>query len=186
MSDNGHSAENGGVIRVENHSSGYPKGHYYSAHGGGGNTGKWRGHKGTFYEGGLRVPAMISCPARLPKGIVRDQAITAADWLPTIAELCGVPLPEVKLDGRSLLPIIRSADAPSHHKVLHWQWNVQWAVREGPWKLIGAKDKPRWLGNLDDAEPEAKNYLGEKPELAKRLHALHDAWIKEVTPSKGK
>lgn len=181
MSDNGHSEENGGVIKVEKHSSGYPKGHYYSAHGGGGNTGKWRGHKGTLFEGGIRVPAIISYPAALPQEVVRGQAITAADWLPTVAELCGVTLPKVKLDGQSLLPIIRSAHAPTHHKVMHWQWNVQWAVRQGPWKLIGLKDRKRWLGNLDDEKPEAKNYLQQTPDVAKRLHELHDEWVAEVT-----
>jgi arylsulfatase A-like enzyme len=84
------------------------------AHGGGGNTGKWRGSKGAFYEGGTRVPAVISYPAQLPQGIARDQAITMADWLPTVAEPCGVTLPKVKLDGQSLMPIIRSADTPTH------------------------------------------------------------------------
>ncbi len=52
MSDNGHSEENNAGIAVDDHSSGYPRGHYYLAHGGGGNTGKWIGHKGTFLEGG--------------------------------------------------------------------------------------------------------------------------------------
>ena len=123
-------------------------------------------------------------PARLPQGAVRNQAVTAADWLPTVAELCGVPLPNVTLDGRSLMPIIRSADAPTHHKVMHWQWNVKWAVREGPWKLIGAKDQPQWLGNLDDEEPEAANYLEQKPSIVERLHALHNEWAADVTPNR--
>ena len=182
QSDNGHSSEDGYAIRVENHTSGFPKGHYYSAHGGGGNTGKWRGAKGSFYEGGLRVPAIISYPKRLPKGVVRDQAITLADWLPTIAELCDARLPQVTLDGKSLLPIITSADEPSHHKVMHWQWHTKWAVRKGPWKLIGAKDQKQWLGNLNDAEPEAKNHLDEQPEIATRLHELHNQWAKDVAP----
>ena len=182
MSDNGHSAEHGSPIRSDNHSSGFPKGHYYSAHKGGGNTGKWRGNKGTFYEGGLRVPAIISYPAKLPKGIVRDQAITAADWLPTVAQLCDVDLPKTKLDGQSLLPIIRSAQTPTHHKIMHWQWHVQWAVRKGTWKLLGSRDKPRWLGNLDDEQPEAKNYLKEKPDITKDLYELHQQWVKQVTP----
>ncbi len=182
MSDNGHSAENGRPIAFDDHSSGLPKGHYYSANGGGGNTGKYRGNKGTFYEGGIRVPAIISYPKALPQKVVRGQAITAADWLPTIAELCGAKLPQIELDGQSLLPIIRSANHPTHHKVMHWQWNRGWAVREGVWKLIGSSDKKQWLGKLDDEQPEAKNYLADHPELAQRLHDLHNAWVKEVTP----
>ena len=103
MSDNGHSAEDI-KIRRENHKSGMTVGTNYGANGGGGNAGKWIGHKGTFLEGGIRVPAIISYPAKLPKGAVRDQAITAMDWMPTILDLCDVPKPDVKLDGKSILP----------------------------------------------------------------------------------
>ncbi|MHC4249372.1 MAG: sulfatase-like hydrolase/transferase [Planctomycetota bacterium] len=181
MSDNGHSREHNS-IRVDNHASGLPKGTYYGAHGGGGNTGKWRGHKGTFFEGGLRVPAVISYPAALPQGVVRDQAVTAADWFPTILELCGVPPPEVTLDGKSLLPIIRSPDTPTHHRVMHWQWQSKWAVREGPWKLIGRGGKAEFLGNLDDERPELENQIRKEPAVAARLGKLHDDWSEEVRP----
>jgi arylsulfatase A-like enzyme len=180
MSDNGYSAEDY-AIRVDGHTSGLPKGHKYGANGGGGNTGKWRGHKGTLYEGGIRVPAIVSYPRRLPKGVVRDQIISAADWMPTVLDLCGVPLPKVKLDGASLLPII-TGNAPSHHKVMHWQWYANWAVREGDWKLLGRRDKPVFLGSLTDEKPETKNYLKEKPGIVERLHTLHVAWEKEVAP----
>ena len=63
MSDNGASVEDCGINR-ENHPSGLPKGYHYGAFGGGGNSGKWRGAKATHYEGGIRVPAMISCPSK--------------------------------------------------------------------------------------------------------------------------
>ena len=97
------------------------------------------------------------------------------DWFPTIADLCGVDLPKVKLDGKSLVPIIESESAESHNKVMHWQWGDRWAVREGEWKLVG-----NLLGNLNDAQPERKNYIKEKPEIAKRLRILHNEWVKEV------
>ncbi len=183
LSDNGHSAENNSGIRVDNHTSGFPKGHYYSANGGGGNTGKWIGHKGQFYEGGVRVPAILSYPARLPKGVVRDQAVIGADWFPTILKLCDVKLPKVKLDGRSLLPLIKSPDDPSPHKVLHWGWAGKWAVREGPWKLSGQGEKALHLGNLDDEAPEVKDYLEENPERVKRLRDLHNQWAKDTAVS---
>ncbi len=181
MSDNGHSAENA-TIRVKDHASGLPAGTYYGANGGGGNTGKWRGHKGTFYEGGIRVPAVISFPKRLPSKVVRDQAITAADFYPTILELCGVPLPKCTLDGRSLLPIIKDAKAPSHHKVMHWQWQNRWAVRDGDWKLLGAGSKPRELVTLAGDKPERENFLKKHPDIVQRLLKLHNEWIKEVMP----
>jgi arylsulfatase A-like enzyme len=182
MSDNGHSTEDGARIRA-NHKSGMKEGHYYHAHGGGGNTGKWRGGKGSYYEGGLRVPAIISYPAKLPQGEVRDQSIIAADWYPTILELCEVAKPKVTLDGHSVLPLIKNPDTPSLHKTLHWAWSNGWAIREGDWKLIGNRAKPNFLGNLADKEPEKKNYLKVELGLVKRLHASHRKWLAATQPS---
>ena len=102
------------------------------------------------------------------------------DWLPTIVELCGLEPPEVKLDGRSVVPIIRSESAPTHYQSIHWAWQKSWAVRQGPWKLISLGPRNRQLVNLDDAEPERKNHIKEKPEIEKRLQALHDAWAEDV------
>ncbi len=181
MSDNGHSAEDF-KIRGKDHTSGLAEGANYGANGGGGNTGKWLGQKNSFLEGGIRVPAVISYPAKLSKGLVRGQAITAMDWMPTILDLCNVELPDVKLDGKSLVSVIRSESAKSHYNVLHWQWGDRWAVRQGDWKLISEGDKGQSLGNLSDWQPEKKNYIKEKPDIAKRLQALHDEWLKEVNP----
>ncbi len=63
---------------------------------------------------------------------------------------------------------------------MHWQWQRFWAVRKGDWKLIGHENKTTFLGNLGDPEPEKKNHLGEQSELARRLQALHDTWLKDV------
>ena len=184
MSDNGHSEETGNRIRVDNHRSGYPKGHFYGASGGG-STGKWIGQKGSFLEGGVRVPAIISYPAKLPKGKVRGQIITAMDWFPTVLDLCGVQQPSnsPKLDGHSVLPLIRSAKAKSKYKILHFAWGKKWAVREGDWKLIGSDGNAKVsLRNLVDAKPEAKDYAKAKPEIVQRLRTLHSDWVKEVSP----
>jgi len=188
QSDNGHSVEDKNAINNDDHTSGLPKGHYYSAHGGGGNTGKWIGAKGSFLEGGVRVPSIVSWPAKLPKGVVRDQAVTIMDWLPSLIEWCGVEDLKVKLDGRSLQPIIDSPDTKSAHPVIHFQWQRRWAVRSGDWKLIGtnarkAGDTVNYsLHNLVEDKPEVKNYAAEKPELVKRLTALHREWEQEVKP----
>lgn len=182
MSDNGHSEETGTRIRAEKHKSGYPKGHFYGASGGG-YTGKWIGQKGTFLEGGVRVPSIVSYPARLPQGEVRDQIMTAMDWFPTVLELCGVEqaVEAPKLDGHNLLPLIEKKETPSAYKSLHFAWGKRWAVREGDWKLIGTTENPKvTLHNLADAEPEKKDYAAEKPELVEKLKSLQDEWTKDV------
>jgi arylsulfatase A len=189
MSDNGHSEETHNRIQVDNHKSGYPKGHFYGASGGG-NTGKWIGQKGSFLEGGIRVPAIISYPAKLPQGQVRDQIVTAMDWFPTVLELCGVAQEAgaPRLDGHSILPLIASPDAESEYRgILHFAWGNDWAVREGDWKLIGTANRKTGktnlsLHNLAAPHPEVEDYAAGHPELVDRLRRLHDTWAAEVTP----
>ncbi|MBT4665662.1 MAG: hypothetical protein HOB63_04030, partial [Opitutae bacterium] len=111
------------------------------------------------------------------------QVVTSMDWLPTVMELCGIERKkdDPKLDGHSVLPLIRSAKAePGYGDVLHFQWHTQWAVRKGEWKLIGRGTKPSFLGNLNDEQPERRNYVKENPELVVRLLEMHKKWTREV------
>jgi len=179
MSDNGHATKNY-QIKGNNHKSGLAEGTNYGANGGGGNTGKWRGAKGTFYEGGIRVPAIISYPAKLPQNVTRDQMITAMDLMPTILNLCDIAPPKVKLDGKNLMPVIESESAKSPHTVLHWQWGKAWMVREGDWKLFGRAQKVLALHHLNEPEPEKKNYHKAEPIKVEHLKKLHDAWLQDL------
>jgi len=190
MSDNGHSTEHS-QIRVDGHSSGLKKGHYYSAHGGGGNAGPYLGNKGTFFEGGIRVPAILSYPKELPKAKVKSQAVTSMDWYPTILDLCGIKKNEsVSFDGKSLVPMIMDKGDKKIHDEFHWAWQNQWAVRVGDWKLIGRGSwdlKPgqkippgTHLGKISGEAPENKNYASEKKELLKELKDAHDRWSEMV------
>ncbi|MCH2182986.1 MAG: sulfatase-like hydrolase/transferase [Mariniblastus sp.] len=183
MSDNGHSAEDYQISGAD-HVSGFPEGHDYGAHGGGGNTGKWLGQKNSFLEGGIRVPAILSYPAELPRGVVRDQVVTAMDWMPTVLALCQVPPTENRFDGQSLLPMIHDEQAETAYDVVHWQWGDRWAVMEGDWKLIGQQDQAISLGNLSDSQPEALNYLEQKPLVVEQLLTRHQQWAAEVKASR--
>jgi arylsulfatase A-like enzyme len=160
----------------------------------GGNAGKWRGAKGSLLEAGIRVPTIISFPYHIPEGEVRDQVITNMDFFPTILRMCNLTLPNRKIDGKDILPVLRSATAPSPHKVLHWQWPIwgsdkqQWAVREGDWKLIvngldasRSKLENPFLAHLADDNPEYRNYATDKLDIVDRLTKLHEAWVRAVT-----
>ena len=193
MSDNGHSCEKYN-ISVDNHKSGFPKDHRYGANGGGGNTGKWYGKKGTYFEGGVRIPYIISYPDKLPADIVREQIVRETDILPTICDVLQIQLPERKLDGASLLPVIRE-NAGTHHDVLFWRWNDSWAVSEGDWKIIvNGYNQPDlakgeywennrletpYLANLSEEEPERINHSAENPEIVERLSRLYEDWLKD-------
>jgi len=159
--------------------------------GGGGNSGDYRGHKFTLWEGGIRIPCIVSWPGRIPKNAVRNQVAVSIDWMPTIAEYCGVKLPNVKIDGMSIKSIIDSANALTPHKVIHWETDKHWAVRQGDWKLVhngpatyykGRKipKVENFLSNIAEDVTETKNLVEEHPEIAKRLTSLHEQWLKEV------
>lgn len=187
MSDNGHSTENSPGIAVDGHTSGYPRGHYYLAHGGGGNTGKWIGNKGTFLEGGIRVPAIIRYPAKIPAGQTRDQIVTIMDWFPTVLDFCGIAreAKTPRLDGHSMARVITDPNAASAHEVLHFAWGRNWAVRRGDWKLIGvfnAKDNLQRLSlhHLSEPRPEVKDHAQEQPQIVRELTALHEAWERSL------
>lgn len=195
MSDNGHSTEST-MIRVDNHNSGLAKGTNYCANGGGGYTGKWRGAKSSFLEGGIRVPAIISYPGHFKGNQKRDQIISGMDIFPTICELTGSQVPEVTLDGHSLLPIIDSREAVSGHDILYFQWEDQWSVREGRWKLIvngfdstgkysnhpqkDADMESPYLADLEAENPEEVNFAEAHPEIVERLTKLYKQWAADV------
>jgi arylsulfatase A len=175
QSDNGHSTEE-------------------RAHFGGGHAGPYRGAKFSLFEGGIRLPAIISWPGQLPQNEIRDQPGHACDWLPTLAELAGVPVPKVSLDGRSLVPVLRDGRAASPHAdhPLHWQVgqgpNADWAVRDGDWKLLGnARDTsggttaeriPLFLANLQDDPGERTNLAERHPDIVQRLRQLHEQHLR--------
>jgi len=159
--------------------------------GGGGNAGPYRGAKGCLFEGGIRIPSIVSMPGTIPQGEVRDQMVTGCDWLPTIADFCGAKPPKRKLDGKDIRPLILSADVPSPHKTFYWQLGPQWAVREGDWKLLGnpkdnshkaeltARDK-LFLCNLAQDITEMKNLNAENPEVVERLKKLQEQYVADI------
>lgn len=176
QSDNGHSTEE-------------------RAHFGGGSAGPYRGAKFSLFEGGIRLPAIISWPGTLPRNETRDQLAHACDLLPTLAELTGVSPPDVQLDGRSLVSVLHDPQAASPHegRALHWQVgegpNADWAVREGEWKLIGnTRDTSQidkssqpiamFLANIKDDPGETTNLADQHPDLVTRLRKLHDEHLR--------
>ncbi len=111
-SDNGHSEENNRGITVGYHNSGYPIGHYYLAHGGGGYTGKWIGRKATFLEGGVRVPMIINYPKALPKVSSATKRSPLWTGCPPfwISSIC--PLLATVLMGIACCPLLKTPTLP--------------------------------------------------------------------------
>jgi arylsulfatase A-like enzyme len=94
-----------------------------------------RGWKGQLYEGGVRVPALVSWPGRLRAGAV-TQTVSYLDWVPRLVGLAGgKPQEGWKLAGRDVWPLLgRGAKVPG--QPLYWNTGRAAAVLDGDWKLI--------------------------------------------------
>lgn len=159
------------------------------AHFGGGNSGPYRGAKSCLFEGGFRVPAAITWPSQIPSNSIRNQFAVNLDWMPTLAELCGISLETKDLDGRSLMPVIRDANAKSqHNEIFTWQHGKQWATRSGKWKLLGNPvDKTNktpltdqdklFLVDLEADPGEMKNLASEFPQKVEELKKQYEEWL---------
>ncbi len=147
--------------------------------GGGGSAGPYRGHKFTLWEGGIRVPCIISWPGHIAKGEVRDQIACSIDLLPTIAKYCQAKLPQRKLDGKDISAIIDSDKTKSPHEILYWMKDKKWAVRKGQWKLVNDDGEP-FLSDMSKDVTETKNLASENEGIVGELTELHKDWIKEV------
>ena len=101
---------------------------------------------------------------------------------------------KTKIDGKSLSPMIKFESKSSPHSTLHWQVGVgpkkQWAVRQGPWKLIGnvrdssnpakvgaAKPTKLFLSNIIKDPEEKNNWADEHPDIVKRLLEAHKSQL---------
>ncbi|MGB6220753.1 sulfatase-like hydrolase/transferase [Haloferula sp.] len=141
---------------------------------GGGDNGPYRGNKFTLWEGGVRVPAIIRWPAVLPAGETRSQLIMSTDLMPTLSNLLGVNLPN-RVDGRDIFSVLSSTSAASPHSVVHYYLTDQWAIREGPWKLVNQNNNTA-LYNLDTDIGETTDLDAVHPGIADRLQRLHNLW----------
>ena len=172
QSDNGHSTET-------------------RAYHGGGFTGPYRGAKQSLFEGGIRVPAAISWPGKIPSNQFRDQMSVNVDWMPTLIDLCGFDTDTSDMDGKSLLPIIENENAPSNHeKGYCWEFGRRgdptWVARKGKWKLYANPyDTSRReytypekfvLFDLENDPGESVNLYDQMPNIVYELKSLYKAW----------
>lgn len=153
----------------------------------GGTAGPLKGHKFSLFEGGVRVPAMLSWPARVPAGQVIGEPGAAMDLFPTLLAAASGDPAAYQLDGRDALPLLAEG-AASPHESLYWEMGEQTAVRRGPWKLVlngqlveeEAPIAPVHLANLEDDPGETRNLADEQPALTDELRRAAEGWRKDL------
>lgn len=147
----------------------------------------FRGTKHTVYEGGLRVPFVISWPAEIEPA-TSDEPVISIDVLPTICAALNIPLPEDRIyDGRNMLSVIRKDGVTPLHERLFFDGNDKtWAVREGKWKLLYSKQGNLELYDLEEDAEEQNNLVEEYPEIAADLKEKYRGWREEMGAPMGK
>jgi arylsulfatase A-like enzyme len=157
---------------------------FQSDNGGSGNGGNppLRGQKSTMWEGGLRVPFLAWWPGKLPAGVVTDEFITALELMPTLAAVSGAKLPNVKLDGFDMLPILRG-EKKSPRTEMFWERRSLRAARVGNWKWVEGGGANHGLFDLATDLGEQRDLSKEKPDVLAMVRGKFNAWKKEMDAS---
>ena len=167
-----------------------------TGHAGAGLTGPFRGTKASLYEGGIRVPFIVSWRGHIPAGRVEDQStLSAVDLFPTLVRLAGldIPLPEA-LDGEDRSEVFLGTPRP-RSRPLFWEYRFgnwgremmvspQLAVLEGDWKLLINPDRSRVeLYNLREDLSETENRARYEQDMVEALSARLLQWWETEVPS---
>ena len=149
-----------------------------------------RSGKAWTYEGGIRIPTMISWLGKI-KPATTEAPIITMDLYPTLLELAGLPLkPEQHLDGQSLKPLLAGAATPeANDRLLAWTYphvhgnghKPSDAILSKDWKLIRFENnEPSELYNLSTDLSEQSNLAKQNPEKVRDLENQLDAWLKQT------
>ncbi|MDO8540621.1 MAG: sulfatase-like hydrolase/transferase [Opitutaceae bacterium] len=143
-----------------------------------------RGRKWYVWEGGVRVTWMAQWKGRIPAGRVSHQPVIQLDVLPTALAAAGVQTqPAWQLDGVNLLPLLEGKAPALAPRELYFRFGVQYAVRQGDWKLVKASgDMVPMLVNLARDPGEKTDLAAQEPEKARALQALFDQWNATMSP----
>ena len=152
------------------------------------------------YESAIRIPFVVSGPG-IPGGETRDHLVSQIDLLPTVLDLCGVDQEDPKVEGRSLLPIIKAPQASWREQLfceveqtVHLRDLVVSSaakmVRSGPWKyiytLIDGHRIEEELYHLEDDPDELFNLAQDADQRARVAQLRSDIlrWLVATEPNR--
>jgi len=139
--------------------------------------------KASVWEGGIRVPAIVRWPGRVPAGRVSRQVGVTMDLTATMLAAAGATVPAgAKPDGIDLLPVLEGR-TPDVDRTLFWRVTgaarQQQAVRNGRWKLVVDQGRPL-LFDLTTDIGERSDVIAGHRDVATRLQAALTAWQADV------
>jgi arylsulfatase A-like enzyme len=138
--------------------------------------------KGTLWEGGIKVPAIVRWPGRIRPGSITKQAAITMDWSATILAMGNAKAhPDFPMDGINLAPIL-AGDKNIVERTFYWrtyQRTRQKAIREGEWKYL-QDEKGEYLFNLEKDPGEKNDRKNEEKAIFERLKEKFSTWEKTV------
>jgi len=145
-------------------------------------TTQLRGSKGEIYEGGIRVPALLSWKGKVQPSIKKEN-ITVLDFFPTFLDAAGIENYDDDLDGDSFLDIAQNEK--NEERTLFWYLGSQYIhgtcvmIKQGPMKYIYfLKTGKEELYNLERDPAEKQNIAKTDIETAKGFNEKMRAWLK--------
>ena len=137
-----------------------------------------RGGKGELWEGGIRVPFIVSWKNHVPAGRVIDAPVTSMDATATALEFADAGSVQTRLDGVSLVPLLTGKMTKMPERTLFWRVGAKNAVRSGDWKVI--RDGKQWqLYDLAHDISETTNLANNEPARVQQMSSLWDKWNAE-------
>jgi arylsulfatase A-like enzyme len=162
---------------------------FYSDNGGVFGNAPLRSGKNSLYEGGLRVPLIVSWSGKIKAGSRCEEPVTTVDFFPTLLELANISSkPYPKLEGVSIMPLLNGKKKlPKRALYWHFPHNrgsylaMGAVIRDGDWKLAMRFDREEiHLYNLKEDIGEENNLYLEYPERTKDLIKKLEKWQKSV------
>ena len=150
-------------------------------------NGIYRDGKGSLYEGGVRVVALVSWPGKIKPGSTVVHFLHVTDMYATLLKLAGASLEQPKkLDGMDVWPVIAQGQLSPRKQVLINVEDFFGAIRIGEWKLIVYAALPTRveLFNVANDPEEQENVAGRYPERVKETLAALTDYANDMAPSK--
>ncbi|MEI6605761.1 MAG: sulfatase [Verrucomicrobiota bacterium] len=137
-----------------------------------------RGGKGDLWDGGIRVPFIVSWKTRIPAGRVMDVPVVSMDATAAALELAGAVSGQAKPDGVSFMPLLAGKTTEAPERPLFWRVGKKNALRSGDWKII-REGKDWQLYDLTHDIGETTNLADKEPARVQQMSALWDQWNSE-------
>ncbi|TWU49057.1 sulfatase family protein [Rubripirellula reticaptiva] len=154
-----------------------------------------RGKKASVYDGGIREPTVMWWPSKIPAGSVCSEVAASIDLMPTLVQLCGGTLPDNKIDGKDIWPLMSSQKGAVSPHEAYVLMHGPGTVRSGKWKFYPWQEGKGSNRDKANAKPskfsvqlydtvadigERNNIAKTHPEVVQRLQIAYDQHVAEI------